>query len=106
MTMPDHDDDLTPLSDRDELRQEIRRLTAENEQLRSDLNLSVCYAPGAIRDSFDGADEDHPDAEWVRQATDEQLLDVSYMIVGSDPTWSDFHRNIEMCVEEMRTRKE
>jgi hypothetical protein len=73
-------------------------------RLRKDLELSVCYSPGAIRDSFDGADEDHPDAMWVKQATDEQLLDVAYMIVGGDLVWKDFHSNIEMGLEEVRAK--
>jgi hypothetical protein len=73
-------------------------------RLRRDLELSVCYSPGAIRDSFDGADEDHPDAMWVKQATDEQLLDVAYMIVGGDLVWKDFHSNIEMGLEEVRAK--
>jgi hypothetical protein len=78
----------------------------EIDRLHRDLALSVCYSPQAIKDSFDGADEDHPDAKWAREASDEQLLEVANMIVNSDPTWKDFHSNIEMCIEEMRNKKE
>lgn len=77
----------------------------EISKLDKALQLSVCYSPQAIRDSFDGADEDHPDAKWVEEASEEQLLDLAEMIVGSDPTWKDFHSNIEMCIEEMRSQK-
>jgi hypothetical protein len=76
------------------------------DRLHRDLELSVCYSPQAIRDSFDGADKDHPDAAWARLASDEELLEVSQSIVGSDPTWRDFHRNIELGIEWMRTKKE
>lgn len=89
-----------------DLMQEVQKLTAENKQLREDLMFSVCYSPSAIRDSFDGADEDHPDAKWVEQTTDDQLKDISYTIIGSDLTWNDFHSNIEMCIEEVRGREE
>lgn len=78
----------------------------EIDKLHRDLELSVCYAPQAIKDSFDGADENHPDAKWAREATDEQLLEVAHMIVNSDPTWRDFHANIEMCIEAVRNKKE
>jgi hypothetical protein len=77
----------------------------EIDRLHKSLELSVCYSPGAIRDSFDGADEDHPDAKWAREATDEQLLEVSHSIIGSDPTWKDFHRNIELGIEHMRSKE-
>jgi len=75
-------------------------LLAENEQLHADLALSVCYSPGAIRDSVDAYEEDDPIRLAIEAASDDELKDVSEMIVGSDPTWSDFHRNIDMCVRE------
>lgn len=78
----------------------------ELEEARRDLDFSVCYSPGAIRDSFDSYEEDDENAQWVEQATDEQLKEVAGMILSSDPVWRDFHRNIEMCVEDVRTSKE
>jgi len=78
----------------------------EISKLDKALQLSVCYSPQAIRDSFDGADEDHPDAKWVEGASEEQLLEVSNSIVSSDPTWRDFHRNIELGIEWMRSKED
>ena len=55
----------------------------------------------AIRDSFDSYDDDDPLRVAVDKASDEELMEVSEMIIGSDPTWSDFHSNIDMCVREV-----
>lgn len=43
MTALDHGDDLTPLSDRDELRQEVRRLRGALRQVRN--SLAAAYDP-------------------------------------------------------------
>src|SRR4249920_733440 len=57
-----------------------------DELIKEVTELSVSYTPSAIRDAYDGAYETDENAQWVAKATDEQLLDVAYMIVGSDLT--------------------
>lgn len=93
-TLPDHEQGIYYIDDcRD-------TVTLDEQKLHRALELSVCYSPGAIRDSVDSYEDDHPVRVAVENASDDELLDVSYMIVGSDPTWSDFHDNIDMCVRE------
>jgi hypothetical protein len=104
---------LTPTGEIERLKREWRKaddgwIAAKEEidKLHKDLELSVCYTPQAIRDSFDGADDDNLNAKWAMEASDEQLLDVAHSIVNSDPTWRDFHRNIELAIEFRRDQKD
>jgi hypothetical protein len=77
-----------------------------NEHYDKINELSVTYTPDAIRDSVDSYDEGDAIKVAVENATDEELLDIAYMIVGSDPIWSRFHEDIDSCVREKFDVKE
>lgn len=78
----------------------IDRIEQEREKkLQEESLMAVWYTPQAIRDHFE-ADEDDV-AEWVAQASDDDLKVISdWAVGGTDRTWECFHEVLVDCVRD------
>lgn len=73
--------------------------------------LAVWFTPDAIRDHFDGAeDDDDPRLIWAMSASDEDLREVGNGCVSDDAMWSLFHvlieENIDAVMAERKAKGE
>lgn len=64
----------------------------------ADETLAVWVTPGAIRSHFD--DEDSPEAAWVQQASDDELVEIGRAFMGGDAVWRLFHEELVECARE------
>jgi hypothetical protein len=62
-----------------------------------DTTLCVSFEPRAIRDHFDGDDDDP-----TKDLTDEQLEKIGHFAIGADSLWEKFH---ELLVEAVRAHE-
>lgn len=69
-------------------------------------HLAVYFTPDAIADAFDRDLIDEDDerevarAEWVEQASDDELRKIGEACIGGDIIWRTFHELIEMEVDD------
>lgn len=60
--------------------------------------LALWFTPGAIRDHFEGDDDEL--GRKVDGMSDAELAEVGEVILGSDALYKTFHRLLVACIEE------
>lgn len=67
--------------------------------VENDTSLALWFTPVAIREHFDGASDDDEIAQWVNNASDEQLVSMGHNCLSSDILYATFHEVMVLDVE-------